>query len=114
MLKKLVHDTRNNWVTMEFNTKYRYNVFDNNLILILVLKDFMNLSVLDLSLVNLALRVFMFIFRSIYLNAIQYKMLRLCSNHILQKRCSNAILDFGKDILEEVFGVVINIMNQQE
>ena len=25
--KKLVHDTRNNWVTMEFNTKYRYNCF---------------------------------------------------------------------------------------
>jgi REP element-mobilizing transposase RayT len=25
--KKLVHDTRNNWVTMEFNTKCRYNCF---------------------------------------------------------------------------------------
>jgi len=25
--KKLVHDTRSNWVTMEFNTKCRYNCF---------------------------------------------------------------------------------------
>ena len=25
--KKLMHDTRNNWITMEFNTKYRYNCF---------------------------------------------------------------------------------------
>jgi len=25
--KKPAHDTRNNWVTMEFNTKYRYNCF---------------------------------------------------------------------------------------
>lgn len=25
--KKLAHDTRNNWVTMEFNTKCRYNCF---------------------------------------------------------------------------------------
>jgi REP element-mobilizing transposase RayT len=25
--KKPMHDTRNNWVTMEFNTKYRYNCF---------------------------------------------------------------------------------------
>ena len=25
--KKLVHDTRNNWVTVEFNTKCRYNCF---------------------------------------------------------------------------------------
>jgi len=25
--KKIVHDTRNNWVTMEFNTKCRYNCF---------------------------------------------------------------------------------------
>ena len=25
--KKTTKDTRNNWVTMEFNTKYRYNCF---------------------------------------------------------------------------------------